>query len=232
MYCINCGVKLSDGQTICPICKTPVYHPDIDIKKGTPTYPNIDTPPEEYNKKGIMFVITFIFLIPLTLSLICDLSLNHAVIWSGYVIGALIVTYVSLILPFWFAHPNPVIFVPSSFAACAVFLIYINFQTGGHWYLKFALPIVAVCAMITTAAVTLLRYIKRGHLYIYGSVCIATGLFTVLIEILANITFSLRDTLIWSAYPLIAFFIIGMMLIIVAIVKPFRESLHKMFFIK
>lgn len=232
MYCINCGVKLSDGQTICPICKTPVYHPDIDIKKGMPTYPNIDTPPEEYNRKGILFVITFMFLIPIAVSIICDLSLNHLVLWSGYVTGALILTYVSVVLPSWFSHPNPVIFVPCSFAACAVFLLYIDLQTGGHWYLSFALPVTAICALITTTAVTLLRYIKRGHLYIYGSVCIATGLFTVLIEILSNITFSLRNYLIWSAYPLIAFFIIGIMLIIVAIVKPFRESLYKMFFIK
>ena len=37
MYCVKCGVKLSDNQELCPICGTKVYHPDIkiniDIKK-------------------------------------------------------------------------------------------------------------------------------------------------------------------------------------------------------
>lgn len=232
MYCVKCGVELSDGQTICPICKTPVYNPDAKFEDTISTYPIIDTPPEEYNVKGILFVITFGFLIAAILPLICDLSLNGTVVWSGYVIGALFTAYVSIILPIWFRHPNPVIFVPCSFAACALFLLYINYQTGGHWYLTLALPVTIGITLIATTAVTLFRYIKKGRLYICGGVFIATGLFMSLVEFLVNITFFPDNGIVWSHYPLIFLSLVGIMLIIVAIVKPFRESLHKMFFIK
>ena len=36
MYCIKCGVELSAGQTVCPICETKVYHPDIKPEKIPP----------------------------------------------------------------------------------------------------------------------------------------------------------------------------------------------------
>ena len=28
MYCVYCGVKLQDGAAECPLCHTPVMHPD------------------------------------------------------------------------------------------------------------------------------------------------------------------------------------------------------------
>ena len=62
MYCIKCGAKLSDGQTVCPICETKVYHPDIDIK-DEPTYPKIPFESEEFNRKGLMLVLSVAFFI-------------------------------------------------------------------------------------------------------------------------------------------------------------------------
>ena len=39
MYCIKCGAELSDGQKVCPICETKVYHPDIPVVEDKDTYP-------------------------------------------------------------------------------------------------------------------------------------------------------------------------------------------------
>jgi len=38
-----------------------------------------------------------------------------------------------------------------------------------------------------------------------------------------------HDKLAWSIYPLVALFLIGIMLIVIAIVRPFRESLKRIF---
>ena len=46
MDCIKCGVKLSEGQTLCPICHTRVYHPDLPVK-DRPTYPKKEFQSEE-----------------------------------------------------------------------------------------------------------------------------------------------------------------------------------------
>ena len=63
MYCVKCGVELSNGQTECPLCQTKVYHPDF-ISDGEQTYPRDNTPHDKFELKGLMFIITMIFAIP------------------------------------------------------------------------------------------------------------------------------------------------------------------------
>ncbi len=63
------------------------------------------------------------------------------------------------------------------------------------------------------------------------SKCILSGVYTVGIEILINLHFGLRDVLVWSIYPFVTLFMIGIMLLVIALVRPLRESLHKKFFL-
>ena len=60
---------------------------------------------------------------------------------------------------------------------------------------------------------------------------IALGIAMVLVEIFINITFQVRSHLAWSYIPLIILVLTGLFFIVVAIVKPFREALSKIFFI-
>jgi hypothetical protein len=53
----------------------------------------------------------------------------------------------------------------------------------------------------------------------------------VLLEWLTLITFGREAMFVWSLYPAIALFLVGIMLIVVGIVKPFRESLRRVFFL-
>ena len=168
MYCIKCGAKLSDGQTICPLCQTKVYHPDISITEEN-TYPRIPFKSEEFNRKGLLFVITMIFLIPIILPIILELNWHNDVSWSGYVSGGTIIFYSTFILPFWFKKPNPVIFTPVSFALTIGLLLFICIETGGNWFMSFAFPVVGALGIIVTAATTVLHYVKKGCLFTKSS---------------------------------------------------------------
>ena len=53
----------------------------------------------------------------------------------------------------------------------------------------------------------------------------------MLIEFLLNLTFQIHETFFWSFYPLVAGVVIGSMLIVIAVCKPLRESLHRKFFL-
>ena len=158
MYCIKCGAKLSDGQTVCPICDTKVYHPDISITEEH-TYPRIPFQSEEFNPRGLLFVITMIFLIPLVLPILLELGWRSEVSWSGYVSGGTIIFYTALIMPFWFKKAYPVIFTPVTFALAIALVLFINFETGGNWFMPFAFPVVGSLGIIVTAAVAVLHYI-------------------------------------------------------------------------
>ena len=232
MYCIKCGVELADSEKRCPLCGTPVFHPDLPRNLTEPPYPaDLRIRREDVNRSGILFVLTVVALLPAILSLLCDWRINGTIVWSGYAAGAIGLLYVMIVLPLWFRHPNPVIFVPVDFAAIGLYLLYLNFATGGHWFLSFAFPVTGAIGLLVTAVVVLTRYLHGGWLYIYGGAFILAGGLAVLVEFLINLTFQLHETFFWSFYPLAAGVILGLMLIVIAICKPLRESLQRKFFL-
>ncbi len=230
MYCIKCGVKLAEHQKQCPLCSTVVFHPDIQPSGDLP-YPAQRQPAPQMRSQAALVIVTTLFLIPLLITLLCDYQINNSVTWSGYVVGALVVFYTMFILPYWFRNPNPVVFVPCSFAAVGVFLMYISWTTEGGWFLSFAFPVTGAVGLIVTAVVTLLKYVGKGQLYIIGGAFIALGLFMPLMEFLLNLTFGFPQALIWSGYPLVSLVLLGGMLIFLAICRPARETMERKFFL-
>lgn len=230
MYCVNCGVKLADSEKKCPLCATTVYHPDIPRPEGSSLYPKDRYPSTEVKPKAAQGVILFLFLSPMITTLLIDLRVNQSVTWSGYVSGALLLFYVTVVLPGWFRDPNPVIFVPCDFVAIGLYLLYINLATGGSWFMSFAFPVVGGIGLIVTAVVTLLRYLRRGRLYIFGGAFIALGAFMLLMEFLLVLTFH-GNFVGWSIYPLSALVLLGGFLIYLAIDHSAREMMERKLFI-
>ena len=208
------------------------FHPDIQVQEQETLYPESRYPADRLSPKGALIVVTTVlFLLPMVITLQCDLLINGSINWCGYVIGALIMIYVPVVLPYWFSKPNPVVFVPCSFAAVCLYLLYINLATGGRWFLSFAFPVVGAMGLIVTAVVTLVRYIYRGRLYIFGGAFIAGGAFMPVMELLLDITFFDRGFRGWSLYPLATLVLLGLMLIFIAAYPPARESMERKFFI-
>ena len=229
MYCIHCGVKLADTEKKCPLCETAVYHPDIKQNDVRPTYPKGKYPKAKANSKVFNGIFIILFLIPLFICFMADLQRDGVINWFGYAAGGLLLGYVAFALPKWFKKPNPVIFVPCDFAAALLFLLYVNFETGGNWFLTYAFPITGAVALIVCAMVTLLYYLKRVRLYIWGGGLIAFGALMPLIEFLLKVTFNVRF-IGWSIYPLIVLALLGGALIYLAIDASAREMMERKLF--
>lgn len=227
MYCVKCGVELGDSEKRCPLCSTEVYYPGRPEGAARP-FPEFKRP-ETVNPKGLYFILTFFFCIAAAISVFCDLNLGGGLTWAGYVVGGLVLAYEALILPRWFGRRHPEIFVPCFFLLSALFLLYVNYATSGRWFMSLALPLVGAVAVTVCPVAILYKYIKHGHLYLWGGASIAVGLIAVLTELLIAFTFEHKFKMFWSPYPLIGFFLIGVMLIVIAIVKPFKDSLRRIF---
>lgn len=230
MYCVNCGVKLGEAEKICPLCGVVVFHPELPRPNGEALYPAQSLPAKQVNRRSAQIILTALFLLPLVITLQCDLLINRTVTWSGYVAGALVLGYTVLVLPNWFAKPNPVIFVPIDFVVLGVYLLYIDLVTGGGWFLSFALPLVGALGLLVTTVVTLTRYLRRGRLFVYGGAGIALGGLMLLTEFLIILTFA-RPFTGWSLYPLTALVILGGMLIFLGINRAARETMARKLFI-
>lgn len=231
MYCINCGVKLADSQKKCPLCGTVVFHPDFPQPNGEPFYPADRYPGSRINQNSVLAIITAIFLLPLFVTLLVDLQIAGTVTWSGYVMGAIALSYVIIVFPFWFKKYHAVVFVPCNFAAIGLYLLYIDLANQGGWFLSFAFPVVGCLGLIVTAVVVLTRYLRRGWFFIFGGASIALGAFMPLMEFLLKLTFRLPKFYAWSFYPLVALVLLGGVLIFLGVNTAARETMERKLFI-
>ena len=229
MYCIQCGIELSEGQTLCPVCHTRVYHPDIPMGDARPTYPRGEST-EEVSPRGLLFVLTIFAALCVILPPISELIFDGGITWSGYMAGGVMLAYILFLLPPWFRRPEPVVFVSLDVVAIELYLLYINLVTHGDWFLSFAFPVVGILGLIAVTFTALTRYLRHGRLYIWGGTMIALGLWTALLEFFLWLTFDLSRVLSWSLCTLVPFCVLGLMLIIIALVRPLRESLERRFF--
>ena len=236
MYCARCGVELQKGIKKCPLCGLEVHPLLAEAEAGAAEalpYPR-SAGPEAVSNSGLLFIVSFIFMIPLVVCFVADISISGGVSWSGYVAGGLLVLYSVLCLPHWFKDPNPVIFFPVSAVLGLCLALYICIRTGGDWFLSFAFPAGGAFALIIETEIILLKYAVNGWrhrvLYIVGAALIALGLLSVLIEFLIKISFG-TEMVWWSVYPLTALSLLGLMMIITGVCRPLRESLYKKLFI-
>lgn len=231
MYCIKCGVELADSEKKCPLCGTVVYHPDLKQGEGEDLFPKNVLPKKKRGSKLLPAALIFAFVLPIIIVLLCDVRYSGKITWSGIVVGALAAGYVIGGLPLWFERPNPVIFIPCGGTAVLAYLLYIDLWTAGGWFLSFAFPVAGGIILIVTAVATLVKYVRRGYLYIFGGAFAALGGLMLLTEFLMCITFESMRFVGWSIYPLSALVILGGLLIFLAICRPAKESMERKFFI-
>ncbi len=226
MYCAKCGVKLADTEKRCPLCGTEAYHPEIERPEVDPLYPKDFVQKRELSKVTTHIIILTLFLIPILITLYCDLYINKAITWSAYTALSLSFLYIIMVLPYWFKKPTPAVFVPIDFLCVALMLHYINFATNGDWFLTLAFPIVLYLGITVTAFSVLLYYLKKGYLYVIGGFFIMLGLFMDIVELFLAITFKTSFDG-WSFYPMIPLVLIGLAMIAIAISRNARAILSR-----
>ena len=107
-YCVACGVELDKGLKVCPLCDTEVLLTDEQNDEQEKTAfsrrtPRIRRPRRNMEfSKAFVFLVSFILLIPLLVTLIVDLSINKTITWSFYPITSLILAWILLTYPSFF----------------------------------------------------------------------------------------------------------------------------------
>ena len=229
MYCIKCGVQLADTEKKCPLCNTVVYHPEITQEKSKELYPARKMPKSQSGRAFVCGAVIILFMLPLIVTFFSDMQMDGQLDWFGYAAGALAMAYLIFALPMWFKNPNPVIFVPCDFAAGMLYLLYIDIVTDGGWFLRFAFPITLGFAVVTCTLITLLRYLRKGKLYVIGGSIAALGALIFMIESLIVVTFDIKF-IGWSLYPFISLVLIGGLLIYLAMNSVAREKIERKIF--
>ncbi|MDE5854394.1 MAG: hypothetical protein K2H19_04955, partial [Ruminococcus sp.] len=150
-YCIKCGVKLEDSEKECPLCRTVVYHPDIQpTNDAVPPYPEEHTLLlSQMNKKYKILITSIIIFIPTILTLICDYKINSRFVWSDIVVSSVCFLYCLIFIPLIFPKKDILLYLGFDFSALTLFQWYISYTTGGNWFFPFAFPLICSLALIT-----------------------------------------------------------------------------------
>ncbi len=236
-YCVNCGVELADSQKKCPLCGTPVINPRYDGKTNAkPPFPpyHVRTQ-QQVSRTSLVGLLTLIFLIPILLCVVCDASINHSILWSGYVVCAFLQLYITIAVPVLLsakpAKYHAVLSIALDTAALLGLLRYIEWRTGGSWFLSFALPVTVTACFFIIALIVLARHTDLSRLAIAAIAVVCIGFFCLAVELLLIFAFDLRRELVWSSYPLITFLLLGAVLFFIDRNKPLKEKLIQKFFL-
>ncbi len=224
MYCVKCGVRLQEGAERCPLCDTPVWNPEaLSAEKSYP-----DTLPEHYRESSLPLAITMTVVCAVAAAVILTICyrLYGELRWGGYAAWGVLLFYITAILPCWFRKPRAEVFVPAGFTAAALYTLYVCEKTGGNWFLRFALPVLVLCCVLTTGMVCLLKYVRRGRLFIFGGFFLALGGVTVLAEFFERLAFGTK-MFHWSLYTLVGFGAVGVFLLLAGMVRPLRRALER-----
>ena len=96
--------------------------------------------------------------------------------------------------------------------------------------LLYEIPVKKLKKNKITQKLTLIKYVKKGKLFIFGGCLIALGAVMPVMEMLMNYTFQ-RKFVAWSVYPFAALVGVGLYLIFLGIYRPAREIMERKFFI-
>lgn len=231
MYCVKCGVKLQDHVTECPLCGTPVWNPDGNgsDKDAVSSYPDKMPLKDRKSRRPILILLTALCGFVIVVETVICLLIYKNFAWSGYVTGGVLLAYLLFLLPFWFEHPKPEVFIPVDHVGIACLTYYVCMKTGGNWFFTFALPLLAGFCIVILTVYCLFKYIRGRRLFILSGACLFLGGFMILIEFLVSVTFGTK-MFTWCWFPFAGLAAIGVFFLLIRLIRPLRAAVEKYFF--
>lgn len=230
-YCVNCGVELDSTATFCPLCQTPVRNPNQPVDRGSPT--PFPTEPDEMplaaRKAAAAMASAMLGAAAVSCGLL-NLVLQASHIWSLYVIGAAAMLWIFLVPPLlWRKMPGPVMALLDT-GAIGLYLLIIAWELDGlDWYLRLALPAVALLAVVLLALVLLLRGGKRSILTSTTLIIAAAAVYVAGLELLGDLYFHGKWGPTWSLVVLIVAGAVEIPLVVVRRVPSLRREVRRRF---
>lgn len=155
MYCSNCGKQLPDGVTVCSDCNPA---PQVKAEQVSPAAEKKESvfkmPSKGSRSYAALFTAMLVF--PATICTAIDIAFDKYDYWFGYVVGALIVTWVIAVLPV-LKITSPAVTALICFGVIIGYTYFIMSKTEFfNWLPQFLLPIYILTAAFIALNVALI----------------------------------------------------------------------------
>lgn len=228
-YCVNCGVKLEETLTKCPLCNTPVYHPQEEkTEKKVPPYPSERGTVEKVKRTDIAILLIVLFGNTAVGCGLLNLFVYKGSLWSLYVIGACLV-FLVFSIPIMVYRKLPYILMVL-IDGCAV-LFYLALVAwvnhGMDWYVQIAVPIILLGTVLVAVLLYVYQHVSRSILFTAMVVVIEMAVFCAGIDLSVCYYLHEKFCLTWSAAVVVCAAIITVSLITVMRISRLREEVRR-----
>ncbi|MEG1548156.1 MAG: hypothetical protein RR232_00105 [Clostridia bacterium] len=233
-YCVNCGVELADSEKNCPLCGVEVLNPVRPwIEPAHRPYPgHVEGLDKRIDSRYVAAFISLLMLIPLMVTMFCNVIADGRLSWSAYVAGAEALLFVWILLPQLWRRSNVLVCILMDATAAALYLWMIEWLTEGEWFLLLGLPLVLVAGTFALMIALVLSIKKRLSVLKKTSVVLfATGLLVVLTELVIKTYLWGSAVPSWSVYTLVPCIILGICALLMDSRANLKEEIRRRFFI-
>jgi len=184
-YCVNCGVKLKNHVSSCPLCGTEVISPanpaNHAVKKTVPRQRKNQE--DSFDKNLWIKLVSIILAVPALLSITINGVFGNTLTWSLYTAASLGIAWVWLVSPFLYQRNIAQRWIIIDTIALLGFLYLIEHLSASHgWFFPLALPITLFFTVLLLTLVILIRKKVLRELHIAASLFTAVGLFCVFLN--------------------------------------------------
>lgn len=179
MYCSKCGKQLPEGTTVCPDCD-PVVVTQVQPQNKKESF--FKAPGKGSKSYAALFTALLVF--PASICIAVDIAFDKYDYWFGYVVGALLVTWVIAVLPVLKITP-PAVTAMICFGSIICYTYYIMSKTDWFdWLPEFLLPMFILTAAFIALDVALIGGKKIKGLHILSLLAIECALYLVSWEVI------------------------------------------------
>lgn len=228
-YCVNCGVKLEETLTKCPLCNTPVYHPQEEkTEKKVPPYPSERGTVEKVKRTDLAILLIVLFGSTAVGCGLLNLFVYKGSLWSLYVIGACLV-FLVFSIPIMVYRKLPYILMVLIDGCAVLFYLalvaWVNHEMD--WYVQIAVPIILLGTVLVAVLLYVYQHVSRSILFTAMVVVIEMAVFCADIDLSVCYYLHEKFCLTWSTAVVVCAAIITVSLITVMRISRLREEVRR-----
>ena len=196
--CVNCGVELDEGITVCPLCGKSPGNINTPGNKGGNYRSDIVTLNKLENRKHLWELGGIIAFSGIAVCTIVDLLISRKLDWSLYSDVSVLALWLTLTLILFFRTRMLVFFSGLMITLLSALFAFDLIDTGPDWFFPVGLPL-AISASFAAWVIVLLYNLARfkGFNIIAAALIILAGL-AILTELILDNYFNGKTDLRWS----------------------------------
>ncbi|MEG1997464.1 MAG: zinc ribbon domain-containing protein [Clostridiales bacterium] len=232
-YCVNCGVELAESEKFCPLCGVAVNNPRSPWKEvnSSPYPPTLELLMRRVDRRYMAVLISVFLLIPVCITILCDLLGGGGLSWSIYVLGAAVILMVWFVLPLYCNRYRRLTFLALDCLVVIGYLWAIAWNGRQGWFYPVALPIAVTVSVLQWG---MAYYFRKGKgkllLQRIALTLIAAAIVSMVVELVVDLYCMGTILFNWSPYVLIPCLILAVALQIIQRKNNFKEEIRKRLF--